>query len=117
MTSQDFVLALKRESIKSADSEVDYYRNPPSKNPPEHLKKFSQWFDRLSGEDKTMVAELIRYAKEGELFSVLTYFDNLAFLGGKRGKFELFHIGEDGSRIQLNQPDGELLTDIFNNEV
>jgi hypothetical protein len=116
MTPQNFVLGLKAHVAKSAASEVDYFRNPPSRNPPEHLKKFSQWFGRLSEEDKNMVGELVRYAKEGELFSILTYFDNLAHLTREGGKFELFHLDEKGKRIRLNKPDGELLTDIFNNE-
>ena len=116
MTPQDFVLALKADTALSAKSEIDYYKNPPSRNPPEHLKQFSQWFNQLPESDKERVAQLIRYSKEGGLFSLLTYLDNLAFLGGARGRFELFHIDESGHRVRLNEPDGELLTDIFNNE-
>ena len=116
MTPQAFILALKTQVADSAASEVNYYRKPPSKHPPEHLKRFSQWFNQLSESDKEIVGELVRYAKEGELFSLLTYFDNLAFLPGERGKLELFHVDEDGNRTRLNEPGGELLTDIFNNE-
>ena len=116
MTPQDFVLALKTQAAKAAASEVDYYKNLPSKNPPEHLKRFAQWFDRLAESDKETAADLIRYAKEGEVFSLLTYIDNLSFLSGERGRFELFHVDNDGNRTLLNEPEGDLLTDIFNNE-
>lgn len=116
MTPQAFILALRKQVADSTASEINYYRNPPSKNPPEHLNRFSQWFNRLSEADKEIVAELVSYAKEGELFSLLTYFDHLAFLAGQRGKFELFHVDEGGNRTRLNEPDRELLTDIFNNQ-
>lgn len=114
MTPHDFVLALKAGTAAAAESELNYYQDPPSKNPPEHLKKFSQWFRQLSAADKATVSELVKHAKEGTLFSLLTYLDNLVFLGGSRGRFELFHVDDGGRRVRLNEPEGELLTDLFN---
>jgi len=116
MTSQDFVLALKTAIFNSAANEVEYYKHPQSKNPPDHLKRFSTWFNGLSESDKELVEDLVIYSKEGALFSLLTYLDNLAFLTKERGKFELFYLSDKGQRVLLNESDGELLTDIFNNE-
>ena len=116
MTPEEFVRALKAQVQESAASEIAYYRNPALRNPPEHLNRFSKWFRQLSESDQQMVTNLVTYAKEGGLFTVLTFLDNLAFLTDKRGTFEVFHADDQGNRVRLNQPNGELLTDIFNNE-
>ena len=58
MTPHDFVLALKADTAAAAESELEYYQDPPSKNPPEHLKKFSQWFRQLPAADKAATAKV-----------------------------------------------------------
>lgn len=56
----------------------------------------------------------MRFTAEGSLFGVLTLLDNLADLTDERGRFELWAIAEDGGRGQINDPNGDMLGDIFN---
>ena len=114
MTPRAFVKALKRDAKNTSKSEVDYYAKPESTSPPEHLARFSSWFLRLPKADQTVAREAIRYACEGSLFGLLTYLDNIASLTDENGNFELWFVGENGKRTRLNDPDGDLLTDLFN---
>jgi hypothetical protein len=68
----------------------------------------------VSPADQDVAREVIRYVAEGSLFGLLTYLDNIASLTDEGGTFELWHAEPDGSRVRLNNPDGELLTDLFN---
>ncbi len=110
-----FVEALATSVRQSAAREVDYFAAPPSGCPAAHLARFSDWFRRLSPADQDVAREVVRYAAEGSLFGLLTFLDNLASLTGEGGTVELWHTAPDGVRVRLNDPNGELLTDLFNN--
>jgi hypothetical protein len=115
MTPETFVVALKTSVREGAESEVKYFARPPSSEPPMHLARFSAWYRRLSPSDRKVAREVIRYAAEGSLFGLLTYLDNKAFLTDKGGTFELWHVSKRGKRTRLNDPDGQLLIELFNN--
>lgn len=115
MTPEEFVAALKEGTREGADSEADYFAAPSSPRPPKHLARFSKWFRRLSTTDQEMAREVIRYAAEGSLFGLLTYLDNLCYVTEEGGTIELWHVGKGGARVRLNDPEGDLLTDLFNN--
>lgn len=115
MTPDEFVTAIKDSIRNGAASEIDYYANPPVANPPGHLGRFSAWFRQLAPADQDMVRELVEYASEGALFSLLTYLDNSAGLTNEKGEFELWFTNDKGDRVRLNDPDGEMLQDLFNN--
>ena len=114
MTPEAFVAALLAAVRESAKAEADYFADPPVPKPPAHLGRFSAWFRRLSAADRRVARQLIRYAAEGSLFGLLTYLDNLAALTDAGGTLELWWVGPRGRRVRLNDPDGELLTDLFN---
>jgi len=114
MTSSDFVSGLKAAIREGVDFEIKYLDNPPSSNPPEHLRRFALWFQRLSSYDKTCVEELLLYVAEGGLFRLLTYLDNIGDLRGGRGRFELWYFDENGGKVLLNDPGGDLLNELFN---
>ena len=116
MTPQDFVSAMKQDVRDTAESGADYMAAPPEgSRPPEHLARFSEWFRRLSSDDQEVARECMRYAAEGSLFSLLTILDNTADLTEEGGEFELWHVDEAGRRVRLNDPEGDLLTYLFNN--
>lgn len=115
MTPEVFVAALKESVCRSAERTADYLANPPSPRPPDHLARFSTWLRRLPTRDQAVAQELIQYAADWSLFEILTYLDNLASLTEERGALELWYVGEDGGRVRLNDPNGELLNEVFNN--
>src|SRR4051812_13925221 len=96
MTTETFVAALKAAVRQVAEREVKYFGRPASQDPPEHLARFSEWYRRLSPSDRKVTRDLIHYAAEGSLFTLLTYFDNLASLTDEGGTFELWHVGQGG---------------------
>ena len=114
MTPQAFVAALLTAVRESAKSEADYFASPPVAKPPAHLGRFSAWFQRLSAADRRVAREAIQYAAEGSLFLTLTHLDNLASLTDRGGELELWWVGPRGRRVRLNDPDRDLLTDLFN---
>src|SRR5262245_4843890 len=116
MTPETFVAALKESVREGADSEIRYYARPPSPNPPTHLARFSTWYRRLTSSDRKVARDAIRYAADGSLFDLLTFLDNIASLTEEEGTFELWHVSKRGKRTRLNNPDGDLLTDLFNNQ-
>ena len=114
MTPEEFVNAIKQSMRDGAAREIDYYANPPVANPPGHLGQFSTWFRKLSAADQAIVRDIVEYAHEGALFQVLMYLDNSAKLTDENGELELWYTNENGDRARLNDPDGEMLQDLFN---
>jgi hypothetical protein len=115
MTPETFVTALKAEVRETAESEAKYYARPPSSNPPKHLARFSAWYRRLSPSNRKVAREVMWFAAEGSLFTLLTYLDNLALPTDEGGTLEVWHVSKRGKRTRLNDPDGEMLSDLFNN--
>jgi hypothetical protein len=115
MTPEVFVAALKESVRRSAATEADYLTVPPGPAPPAHLARFSAWFRGLPPDGQEVARDVIRCAAEGSLFVLLTYLDNLAHLTGEGGEFEVFHRSAEGRPVRLNDPEGDLLTDLFNN--
>jgi hypothetical protein len=115
MTPEAFVAALAASVRKSAEYEANYFAAPQSKHPPAHLARFSAWFLKLSPEDQEVAREVMRYTAEGSLVGLLTYIDNVASLPDDDGEFELWHVTPDRVRSRINDPEGALLYDLFNN--
>ena len=114
MTPREFVAALKRSVRQGAAGTIDYISCPPVTDPPNHLGEFSRWFQGLTEGQRATAARLVEYAAEGSLFDLLTVLDNITSLDGQRpGRFELFHVESD-SRTLLNDAEGDLLYDLFN---
>ena len=115
MKPHTFVNSLKKTVRDCVSSEIEYFSNPPVSEPPGHLGQFSAWYRSLSDHDKGLVGMVMRYAAEGSLFALLGFIDNLYSVpSAPKGQFELYY-SEEGSRTRLNDPDWDLLQDIFNN--
>lgn len=115
MTPETFVEALASSVRQGASSEADYFAVPTTNRPPPHLAQFSNWFRKLSPLDQVTARKVIKYAADGCLFRLLTYLDNISSLTQQDGLLELWYAAADGTRLRLNDPSGEMLTDIFNN--
>jgi hypothetical protein len=113
MTPTDFVTALKKSCRSVADSTTDYLAKPEGRKPPEPLASLSAWYRGLSPSDQAMARTAIQYAADGSLFTLLSVIDGVASVTNAPGSLELYHV-HDGTRLRLNDPDGELLYDIFN---
>ncbi|HEX8913648.1 MAG TPA: hypothetical protein VF796_14915 [Humisphaera sp.] len=114
MQPHEFVASLRRVTRQSVTSTVDYLANPPVPEPPGYLGEFARWWKGLSDQQRVVARDLLEYVAEGSLFHLLTVLDGTSTLEGHEGTFELFHvIGE--SRTRLNDPDENLLCDLFNN--
>ena len=53
-------------------------QGPPGRKPPSTVTALSDWFRRLSSEDQTRVAEIIRESVDSALFGVLVVLDGLS---------------------------------------
>ena len=113
MTPLEFVTELKRMVRDLSSSTRVYLEKPPVPQPPGHLGEFARWYQGLSEDQKEMAAMLMEYVAEGSLFGLLNVLDNITTLGNQQGRLELFHV-EGESRTRLNEPDGDLLYDLFN---
>ncbi|WP_165251069.1 hypothetical protein [Paludisphaera soli] len=119
MDPREFVASLKTSIQEVVDSEVSQMGSRiPSEIPDgpsrfAYLDRFAAWFQKLADADKETARDLLRFTAEGGLFATLTYLDNLATLVPGQGRFELWHVA-DGDRRLLNDPDGDLLIDLFN---
>jgi hypothetical protein len=113
MRPVDFVFALKQLVREQAAGEVAYIADPPVPDPPTHLGEFSRWWRGLDHAQRETARQLVQYVAEGSLFDLLNVLDNVLSLPGHPGSFEVFYVlGE--SRMLLNDAEGDLLYDLFN---
>lgn len=119
MDPREFVASLKSSIQEVVAAEVSRMEcRIPSEIPDgpsrfEYLDRFAAWFQKLADADKETARDLLRFTAEGSLFATLTYLDNLTTLVHGQGRFELWHVADDGRRL-INDPDGDLLVDLFN---
>jgi hypothetical protein len=114
LTQDSFVAALKSHVRESVDSTIEYLCDPPGFKPPEPLASLSRWFRTLKPDDQNMVRTAMEYAADGSLFGVLSLLDGVSKLEGVPGSLELYYVHEN-ERYRLNESDGGLLYDNFNN--
>lgn len=115
MTIEQFIIDLKSEARGEVAGTIKYISNPPGNHPPEHLANLSKWYCGLSEEDQSIARMAMEYSAEGALFALLNVLDGVYDLpSNKGGKFELYFVREN-ERMRLNDPEGDLLYDIFNN--
>ena len=115
MNAENFVIALKSKLLSLLPGISKNLIHPPGRKPKELLVKQSEWYNALSENDKTMVNSLIVKGIESAAFHTLCIFDGVSFLEDtpEKGVFELYFV-KDGKRTLLNNPEEELLHDIFN---
>jgi hypothetical protein len=116
MTNEEFVkrvqMSVYESTIKGALSLLE---NPPGRRPSPGLVKLSQWFNKLSSEDREHVRAAIQLAVGNAVFGMLVVLDGeraIREAGEPQGLLELRYNTEDQS-VLLNDPEGEPLHDIF----
>jgi hypothetical protein len=113
VTPRDFVSALKHSVRRDVATTVEYLARPPVSDAPVHLGEFGRWFQGLTEGQRATAAKLMEFVAEGSLFGLLNVLDNVVTLGDQPGRLELLHI-EGDSQTVLNDSDGDLLYDLFN---
>lgn len=113
MTPRTLVEDLKALVADEVETELNTFENP-GEQPPQHLKRFAQWYLDLADHDREIVGEAMRYSAEGALFTLLTVLEEAGSFSEENGALELWYVAPDKSRARLNDPDQEPLTDLFN---
>lgn len=115
MNAQEFVNAIKLVAGQGAAIAVlQAFKKPPGRKPEPTLAKLSEWFNRLSAEDKASLETALEYATNHAAYSVLAVLDGLMAVEptGPKGKLLLFYQ-KDQRRALINDPDSEELTVLF----
>jgi len=110
MDSEEFVRGVKAAcSDRLADGEITLLRNPPGRRPGRRLLRLSKWFQQLSPEDQSALAEALSNAAEVAIFGFFCVLDGVRSIesGPEKGSFELFYVngdGETGDGLMSVQP-------------
>lgn len=113
MTPRLLVEDLKALVTDEVETELHSFEDP-GERPPEHLKRFSQWYRDLAEQDREIVGQVMRFSSEGALFALLAVLEELATFSEENGSLELWYVSPEGDRSRLNDPDQVSLTDLFN---
>lgn len=120
MMAEDFI---KRVQMAVYDSTIQgalsLLEKPPGRRPSPGLVRLSQWFNRLSPEDREHVRGVIQMAAGDAVFGMLTVLDgerSIREAGEPLGVLELrYRAGEQS--ILLNDPAAPPLHDLFAEQV
>jgi hypothetical protein len=115
MNAEEFVKAIKlyvRDS--SVNGELKMLADPPGRRPSDSLKRRSEWFRKLNGEDQEFVKEIMFESVSAGIFHFLCALDGVLTIDDEKGKFELRYIGNEVSF--LTDPKGDYLHELFNSE-
>ncbi len=119
MNQEEFIAAIKvavhDSTIKGMKSVL---ASPPGRNPHEKTKEISRWFNALPEEDKQQVEEIIKQAVHASIFGFLSILDGVRAieLTPEKGNLELI-FNKDGKKTLINEPQGEMLHDIYQAQV
>jgi hypothetical protein len=106
VTQEEFIrgvsVEIQQGSIRTSMSELsNEYQQPET--------ELSRWFLALSPTEKERVAQVVRLAVDGAVFSFLCVLDGVATVeeGHDKGELQLFYVKRDVS-VRLNRPGEEL---------
>ena len=118
MNPEQFISALKVAVVDSANNSVfSLLSHPPGRKPAEKLIEMSTWFNNLSRKDMEMVQRIINESIESAVFGFLCVLDGVRAIENDENKGELLlFFQKDGERIQLNDPTGGDLHELFWNK-
>lgn len=115
MKREEFVNAIKATVRDTAvTGSLALLNEPPGRKPHPELLGLSDWFKRLSDDDKKMLEMVLRLNADAAVFGFLAVLDGERAIEDtlEKGEFELFYV-RDGEKIFLNDPTQEMLHDIF----
>lgn len=119
MKSKDFVSAVKQVVFCSAISSVmSLLQKPPGKKPQNDMLVLSDWYNRLSEEDKRRVMDVVSLTARHATFGMLAVLDGARQIeaAANRGALELRYRNKAQDEL-LNNPNEEPLHDLFNMEL
>lgn len=115
MNKEEFIDAIKtvviKDSIKSVESNLI---EPPGRAPEKKLLTLSEWFNKVSSEDRNMIMQLVKESVETSVFGFLCVIDGVRAIedDDEKGKLNLYY--EKGHKqILLNDPDDVYLHDLL----
>jgi hypothetical protein len=120
MTNEEFISRIRKAVYEPAvKGSLTILEHPPGRRPSRALVELSQWFNRLSPEDKEGVRGTIQLAARAAVFGMLAVLDGVTAIreaGEEAGTLELRHSA-GGQWVVLNDPGAEPLHDLFAGEV
>lgn len=116
MSSEEFAKALKEQGSDAAIRiTLQNLQKPPGKRPKPEMVQRSEWFTRLSENEREMLGQTIREAAENAVFGVLAVLDGARVVedSKEKGDFELYYTrGKD--KTLLNDEARTPLHDLYN---
>jgi len=115
MNQEDFISAIKTAVHDSAIEGVKAHLTQlTGRKPYQKLKELSAWFNALPESDKRQVTEVIRLSVHASIFSMLCVLDGGTAIESTsdKGEIRLAFI-KRGKDTHLNDPDAEMLHDIY----
>lgn len=117
MTSEEFVLAIKIITKSALSGLLKAIIFPPGRTPAPDLVRISNFYNKLSEDDKIIFYEALALAAEQSACNFLSVIDGTLAIESteQNGQLELYY--NDGkSRTKLNDTDNIMLNDIFRRE-
>jgi hypothetical protein len=120
MTSDEFIGRIRRAVYEPVvDGSVGILQQPPGRRPSPILFELSQWFNRLTPEDREHVRRAIQMTARAAVFEMLAVLDGVTAIRDANeplGLLELrYRVGEES--ILLNDPAASPLHDLFAEQV
>lgn len=119
MKTQEFVERMK-DSLRRINLEqiLSSLKSPPGRKPDQKYIDMSIWYNKLSEEDKKELEAIILETIDFTVFSIFTVLDGEGFIETTPNptEFELYAV-KDGKKNLINDPNEEMLHDIYNSLV
>ena len=81
MYTEDFVMKIKTYVREAAiDDTISALNNPPGRNPRSKYVLQSEWYNKLTTEDKTMLGQVLAEAVDEAIFGMFAVLDGVELL-------------------------------------
>ncbi len=115
MNREGFIDSIKtvviEDSIKSVESNLI---KPPGRAPEKKLLTLSEWFNKVSSEDRNMIMQIVKESVETSVFGFLCVLDGVRAIEDdeEKGKLDLYYKKGE-KQILLNDPNEDYLHDLL----
>jgi hypothetical protein len=116
MNAKEFVEVLKEVVEKSsAEGVIETMVQPHGRKPDVKLLNRSEWYNKLTDEDKKMVNEVVVESVQSALFGFLCVLDGVRSIEEDENKGMLkLCFEKDGQQVLINDPNEDYLHDLYN---
>jgi len=116
MLAREFVDAVRAYAIDAATIDVaTLLENPPGRRPSAELRQLSEWYRRLSEDERAMVLHAFSMVARAAVFGVFAILDGSRRVDPRaptNDYFELRHV-RDGEEQILSGPKGSVLHELL----